>query len=150
MCGTTSHTVSLYAGFNTRGKKATHLRNTALDSMGGQFFLLSWCWQLIGDLGHLIGWINGLGVHIVFLVLDGTPTTTGWWCLLVFDGTAPYRLHRSIASLREIFFFQGLASTRSMMDKSSPIEGIRSIRPCLLYTSPSPRDLSTSRMPSSA
>ena len=27
---------------------------------------------------------------------------------------------------------------------------VRLIRPCLLYTSPSPRDLSTSRMPSSA
>ena len=27
---------------------------------------------------------------------------------------------------------------------------LESIRPCLLYTSPSPRDLSTSRMPSSA
>ena len=26
----------------------------------------------------------------------------------------------------------------------------KSLRPCLLYTSPSPRDLSTSRMPSSA
>ena len=26
----------------------------------------------------------------------------------------------------------------------------RLVRPCLLYTSPSPRDLSTSRMPSSA
>ena len=30
------------------------------------------------------------------------------------------------------------------------VEGLASIAPCLLYTSPSPRDLSTSRMPSSA
>ena len=30
------------------------------------------------------------------------------------------------------------------------VETIRRMRACLLYTSPSPRDLSTSRMPSSA
>ena len=30
------------------------------------------------------------------------------------------------------------------------ISGIAELRDCLLYTSPSPRDLSTSRMPSSA
>ena len=29
-------------------------------------------------------------------------------------------------------------------------EGLEAVRRCLLYTSPSPRDLSTSRMPSSA
>ena len=29
-------------------------------------------------------------------------------------------------------------------------EGLTQFHPCLLYTSPSPRDLSTSRMPSSA
>ena len=31
-----------------------------------------------------------------------------------------------------------------------PLEALKHIRSCLLYTSPSPRDLSTSRMPSSA
>ena len=30
------------------------------------------------------------------------------------------------------------------------VDIIRAVQPCLLYTSPSPRDLSTSRMPSSA
>ena len=30
------------------------------------------------------------------------------------------------------------------------LEGLHKVEPCLLYTSPSPRDLSTSRMPSSA
>ena len=30
------------------------------------------------------------------------------------------------------------------------VEGLRVDKPCLLYTCPSPRDLSTSRMPSSA
>ena len=31
-----------------------------------------------------------------------------------------------------------------------PTDGISGLQGCLLYTSPSPRDLSTSRMPSSA
>jgi len=31
-----------------------------------------------------------------------------------------------------------------------PVEPVAQVKPCLLYTSPSPRDLSTSRMPSSA
>ena len=33
--------------------------------------------------------------------------------------------------------------------KSGTVTGVK-YKPCLLYTSPSPRDLSTSRMPSSA
>ena len=39
-----------------------------------------------------------------------------------------------------------------MRDADSAIKSIQEIKanPCLLYTSPSPRDLSTSRMPSSA
>ena len=35
------------------------------------------------------------------------------------------------------------------LDTDNPLRG-RTYNPCLLYTSPSPRDLSTSRMPSSA
>ena len=34
--------------------------------------------------------------------------------------------------------------------KINVIKEVRGVRTCLLYTSPSPRDLSTSRMPSSA
>ena len=34
--------------------------------------------------------------------------------------------------------------------KSNIVESLRWVMGCLLYTSPSPRDLSTSRMPSSA
>ena len=36
---------------------------------------------------------------------------------------------------------------KAKIDKSS---GVKQVKDCLLYTSPSPRDLSTSRMPSSA
>ena len=40
-----------------------------------------------------------------------------------------------------------------VVESVEAVDGVRLItlaRPCLLYTSPSPRDLSTSRMPSSA
>ena len=39
---------------------------------------------------------------------------------------------------------------RDLMRKGKDIHKIYMYTPCLLYTSPSPRDLSTSRMPSSA
>ena len=49
------------------------------------------------------------------------------------------------------YFLQALAET-SNVTQSAATAGIASSRAynCLLYTSPSPRDLSTSRMPSSA
>ena len=40
--------------------------------------------------------------------------------------------------------------TRKELQSGNPIIGIAQSGSCLLYTSPSPRDLSTSRMPSSA
>ena len=45
------------------------------------------------------------------------------------------------------------APTEGMEPMAHPLDfnqPLREDRPCLLYTSPSPRDLSTSRMPSSA
>ena len=51
----------------------------------------------------------------------------------------------------------GLMSLRKLYKDTKPLKGARiagcihmTIQTCLLYTSPSPRDLSTSRMPSSA
>ena len=43
-------------------------------------------------------------------------------------------------------FFEAIIYTDEMVAD----EALSSMPPCLLYTSPSPRDLSTSRMPSSA
>ena len=40
--------------------------------------------------------------------------------------------------------------TRMLQGTDRVISGLRPVATCLLYTSPSPRDLSTSRMPSSA
>ena len=48
----------------------------------------------------------------------------------------------------EIAKFEALA--HRWWDRESEFKPLHDINPCLLYTSPSPRDLSTSRMPSSA
>ena len=47
------------------------------------------------------------------------------------------------------FFVVSLAGESVLMDRL-PDAVVGQLRGCLLYTSPSPRDLSTSRMPSSA
>ena len=49
--------------------------------------------------------------------------------------------------VQEVFI--KLWEARHLIDEEQPFEGFLFII-CLLYTSPSPRDLSTSRMPSSA
>ena len=46
-------------------------------------------------------------------------------------------------------YFPGYVLIKSEMDNNI-YHMIKNIKSCLLYTSPSPRDLSTSRMPSSA
>ena len=50
-------------------------------------------------------------------------------------------------NLSKSFAYQKLAS---QIDSCEDRDELRNIANCLLYTSPSPRDLSTSRMPSSA
>ena len=44
----------------------------------------------------------------------------------------------------------GSGKTRALTHRIAHLIGEHGADPCLLYTSPSPRDLSTSRMPSSA
>ena len=46
--------------------------------------------------------------------------------------------------------FKGTKYEQETFFVKDPNENILEIKTCLLYTSPSPRDLSTSRMPSSA
>ena len=53
------------------------------------------------------------------------------------------QLERQINS----FFYERLLSSKN---KEQVAEEIQTLEPCLLYTSPSPRDPKTSRMPSSA
>ena len=44
----------------------------------------------------------------------------------------------------------GRRSTRGFLEKPVPMEVLKEVIDCLLYTSPSPRDQRGSRMPSSA
>ena len=70
-----------------------------------------------------------------------TPRPTSWL------DAGQQRGHRCIDGL-EMLVQQGAASLRLWSGRDDvPVAAMRS---CLLYTSPSPRDLSTSRMPSSA
>ena len=74
--------------------------------------------------------------------------------------TAPTSIHQTLVLAGGLILLMGLgfAATAFMAlgENLSPLPdpkpGIQIVRqgPCLLYTSPSPRDLSTSRMPSSA
>ena len=71
----------------------------------------------------------------------------------LFDGMSDYEMPISTQNAdAQRYFNQGMVLAFAF----NHAESIRSFRaaqtldPCLLYTSPSPRDLSTSRMPSSA
>ena len=50
----------------------------------------------------------------------------------------------------ERFDWERAESSENMADASKHLVHVSDFLTCLLYTSPSPRDLSTSRMPSSA
>ena len=64
----------------------------------------------------------------------------------------PSEIKNGISSLPEINFQPPMDIPHKIPNwniKNRP-HNLPAIKPCLLYTSPSPRDLSTSRMPSSA
>ena len=70
----------------------------------------------------------------------------------VLDPKTPYEkiyIVRSLVSTREIGFLPGDHEDKSSLYQI-PYKNMVKYMFCLLYTSPSPRDLSTSRMPSSA
>ena len=76
-----------------------------------------------------------------------TDSAQNWW------------LQKSLEKLKKsldnnLYFFKGdYKDIITSIISKNDIQGVywnRSYDPCLLYTSPSPRDLSTSRMPSSA
>ena len=59
-------------------------------------------------------------------------------------------LQELATSLRELGIIQPITVHKVRADKYQIISGERRFRACLLYTSPSPRDRTRSRMPSSA
>ena len=67
---------------------------------------------------------------------------------LELEGHDTYKFDFSVSESQSIALFTGHAPEGLSLKLLSPDND--QIKPCLLYTSPSPRDLSTSRMPSSA
>ena len=60
-----------------------------------------------------------------------------------------HRIYKQ-ADLGALTFIKCLTKTGMALDQIKEMSRLALVKPCLLYTSPSPRDLSTSRMPSSA
>ena len=88
---------------------------------------------LLWPLKVAVAWVM-VTIHKA-LVLIGFPDGPGIaWVLSIIGLTIVVRL-----LIMPLFVKQIRAS-----------RGLQLLQPCLLYTSPSPRDLSTSRMPSSA
>ena len=65
----------------------------------------------------------------------------------LWNSTTPLPLDKYLENFQQRF---DDVSTRCLPALPSATQYIQTFYPCLLYTSPSPRDLSTSRMPSSA
>ena len=71
----------------------------------------------------------------------------------LFSAPSNYVLRRKHASAAEIkgrFFRNWMKSDQRMIRAGDLLQTSRRFKSCLLYTSPSPRDISGSRMPSSA
>ena len=60
-------------------------------------------------------------------------------------------LNNNVEKLKDLDDLNQLAfEEENLQVQKEVLQNIKDLRSCLLYTSPSPRDLSTSRMPSSA
>ena len=89
-----------------------------------------------GDIGHPVQYI-------------GTGTTTGWY-VNVSTASTENTIYSTLVGLGTTAL--GSATPRTFIKRKNDNRESNDTlyRVCLLYTSPSPRDLSTSRMPSSA
>ena len=90
-------------------------------------------------------------------LLDGTVAETGGRAIDAIDGVggravgvaAPESRWSLLADAERMLGWRAISNRASPPIGGDPL-GIEGYKTCLLYTSPSPRDLSTSRMPSSA
>ena len=83
--------------------------------------------------------------HLDIWVNDLYEPLYNFWRVLQDDG---YKLYKRLQELKSRYPDPG--SAKGLFLEAKELVNDYSISPCLLYTSPSPRDLSTSRMPSSA
>ena len=110
-----------------------------------------------GETGQILAMIEHRNSAALnqFFIEQGTK-----WCrnidVVVSDGSKAYKasIDQHVGHARHVldrfhvirWFTAGLTAMRRDIQRRQP-EGIK---PCLLYTSPSPRDATLSRMPSSA
>ena len=71
-------------------------------------------------------------------------------CLAIFAPLEGGYETRLLRRMRAKGFKTFITSARGLGDPEVFLLKLHGVRPCLLYTSPSPRDISGSRMPSSA
>ena len=117
-----------------------------------------------GDVEH---WDFSADQVIAYLRCKRDSKTPAWKRLKILEGIMNYRVMIQNASIdflipirnkmKEIILIERSreseqTTVKESLDYVNPKEcdAIQQYRVCLLYTSPSPRDLSTSRMPSSA
>ena len=94
------------------------------------------------------------GLYLAVLLVLSLPL--GWYMARVMEGKS--RVNRLFGGIERVFYrLCGISREHEMDWKQYAIAavlcnflGLIVVYLCLLYTSPSPRDLSTSRMPSSA
>ena len=109
-----------------------------------RFGLLPEFTQYLFDAQELRRQANRLGIKKI--------TAGNTWIKLNFTKAPNINVNRLLKLVQqnsEHYTLKGQESLRFVSDEMQPQELIEAIA-CLLYTSPSPRDLSTSRMPSSA
>ena len=92
----------------------------------------------IGEITHLTGQV---------LTKAGTPIRNAFVEIWQVDGNGNYIHSKGASNDKRDSNFQGYG--RFLTDTKGNYY-FRTIKPCLLYTSPSPRDATLSRMPSSA
>ena len=87
---------------------------------------------------------------------ERSPSWGGWWeCMIQCVKRSLCKvLGKSSLNWSSLFTLlleiEGHINERPLTYVSDEVDSVSPLNPCLLYTSPSPRDLSTSRMPSSA
>jgi len=112
--------------------------------------------QVIANTRFLLGAAREAGVRRVVHISVSNPSEDSpldYFAAKARAETAVRESRLSWAIIRPTLVFGPghiLFNNMAWLIRRSPVFGIAGLGDCLLYTSPSPRDLSTSRMPSSA
>ena len=99
---------------------------------------------------HVLGESDG-GKVLLRPASPGTGVIAGGGVRAVLEAAGVKNvLSKSLGSNNHLAVVNATVAGLKQLRSPDQIRSLRDYNPCLLYTSPSPRDLSTSRMPSSA